>query len=151
MTPKTTFQIIIDSREQTPLPFSRYATMPGTLYTGDYSIVGMESIFSIERKSVDDLTSCVTGTNRERFERELHRLRGYWFKRLLVIGTQSDITEHKYTSRVAPNAVLATLHAFEIRYDCPVVFAETSAQGAAQVERWAFWFHRKQVKMVGAS
>jgi hypothetical protein len=31
------------------------------------------------------------GDNRERFERELHRLRGYRFKRLLVVGSEAEI------------------------------------------------------------
>ena len=83
--------IVVDSREQTPLVFTRLQAIPGTLYAGDYSVCGLEASFAVERKSIDDLANCCMGANRERFERELHRLRGYRFKRLLVVGTREDI------------------------------------------------------------
>src|SRR4051794_16412534 len=83
--------IVRDTREQLPLAFTRLQCEPGTLTTGDYSFRGGENIFSVERKSIADLVGCCTGENRERFERELHRLRGYRFKRLLIIGTQAEI------------------------------------------------------------
>jgi hypothetical protein len=47
-------------------------------------VAGLQDLFSIERKTVSDLVGCCMGENRERFERELHRLRGYWFK--TVVG-----------------------------------------------------------------
>jgi ERCC4-type nuclease len=50
--------IIVDSREQTPLVFSRLESRPGTLLTGDYSVAGLEELISIERKSVPDLAAC---------------------------------------------------------------------------------------------
>lgn len=73
--------------------------------------------------------------NRERFARELHRLRGYRFKRLLIIGTREDIAAGRYHSKIAPKAVLATLGAFEIRFDLPVVYAETPETAASLIER----------------
>src|SRR5260221_12610953 len=112
--------IKVDSREQTPLPFSRLQAVRGTLTTGDYSVVGLESLFAVERKSVSDLAGCC-GQDRERFERELHRLRGFRFKRLLIVGTEDDLLAGRYRSAIQPQAVLATLGAFEARYDLPVV------------------------------
>jgi hypothetical protein len=47
------------------------------------------------------------GENRERFERELHRLRGYRFKRLFVVGSEAAILAGQYHSNIKPNAVLA--------------------------------------------
>jgi hypothetical protein len=35
------------------------------------------------------------GENRERFERGLHRLRGYKFKRLLMVGSEAEILAGK--------------------------------------------------------
>jgi DNA excision repair protein ERCC-4 len=138
--------IVIDSREQEPLVFTRLTAIPGTLYAGDYSIRGLEPSFAVERKSIDDLANCCMGTNRDRFERELCRLRGYRFKRLLVIGTREDIAAGHYHSRIAPKSVLATLGAFEIRYDLPVVYAETPQAGARQVESWAWYYAREVVQ-----
>jgi len=48
------------------------------------------------------------GQNRERFERELHRIRGYRFKRLLVVGSEAEILAGHYHSNIKPSAVLAT-------------------------------------------
>src|SRR5690242_7321038 len=66
--------IVVDNREQEPLRFERLETVSGTLYSGDYSIRGLEASFAIERKSIDDLANCCLAAQRERFEHELHRL-----------------------------------------------------------------------------
>jgi DNA excision repair protein ERCC-4 len=138
--------IVQDSREQTPLVFTRLQSVTGTLYAGDYSIRGLESSFAVERKSIDDFANCCLGANRERFERELHRLRGYRFKRLLVIGTHDDIAAGRYHSKIAPKAVLATLGAFEARYSIPVVHVPTPEAGALEIERWSWYFAREVVE-----
>jgi hypothetical protein len=57
-------------------------------------------------KSIDDLSSCCLAGNRDRFEHKLQRLRGYRFKRLLVVGTREDIAAGRYHSRISPKAVL---------------------------------------------
>lgn len=134
--------ILVDTREQTPLLFNRLPSVRGTLTTGDYSIVGGEDLFAVERKSIPDLVVSVTG-ERERFERELHRLRGYRFKRLLVVGTHGEVEGHRYRSNASPKSVLASLSAFEVRYDLPVVWSATPEDAAVVVENWAWWFARE--------
>jgi DNA excision repair protein ERCC-4 len=140
--------IVIDTREQEPLVFERLISLRGTLTTGDYSVAFLEDVFSIERKTVSDLVGCCMGENRERFERELHRLRGYRFKRLLVVGSEAEILAGQYHSNIKPNAVMASVCAFEVRYDLPVVFVPTAQAGARLVERWAFYFARETVAAV---
>jgi DNA excision repair protein ERCC-4 len=135
--------IVVDSREQDPLHFTRLQAVSGTLYSGDYSAAGVEDSFAIERKSVDDLVNCCLAGQRERFEHELHRLRGYRFKRLLLVGSREDIAAGRYHSRINSKSVLATLGAFEVRYDLPVVFVATPQEAAASIERWAFWYSRE--------
>src|SRR5258708_348192 len=76
--------IVVDTREQNPLTFERLESRAGTLQTGDYSVAGLEELFAVERKTVPDLVSCCMRSNRERFERELHRLRGFKFKPLVI-------------------------------------------------------------------
>ncbi|PYK18088.1 MAG: hypothetical protein DME55_07665 [Verrucomicrobia bacterium] len=142
--------IVADPREQNPLRFERLQVVPGTLYSGDYSIRGLEDSFSIEKKSIEDLANCCLAGNRERFEHELHRLRGYRFKRLLVIGTREEIAAGHYHSRISPKAVLATLGAFEVRFDLPIIFVETPEAGAREIERWAWWFAREVVQNANA-
>jgi DNA excision repair protein ERCC-4 len=142
--------IVVDIREQTPLPFSRLKTQPGKLVSGDYSVVGLEELFAVERKTVADLVGCCMGASRERFERELHRLRGFRFKRLLIVGARAEVETQRYRSRISPKAVLATLSAFEVRYDLPVVFSPTPESAAIEVERWAFYFVREMLQTVNA-
>jgi DNA excision repair protein ERCC-4 len=140
--------IVIDTREQDPLAFGRLQSIRGTLMTGDYSVCGLEHLFAVERKSIADLVGCCMGENRERFERELHRLRGFRFKRLLIVGTEDEILKGDYRSNIKPQAVMATLRAFEIRYDTPVVFCDTAEAAAQRIESWAFWFSRETVEAV---
>ena len=102
----------------------------------------------MERKSIADLVACCAGSNRERFEHELHRLRGMRFKRLLIIGQRVEIEQKHYRSAIAPASVLGSLNAFECRYDCPVVWADTPEEGAALVERWAWYFAREAVMQI---
>jgi DNA excision repair protein ERCC-4 len=138
--------IAVDTREQNPLKFSRLQAVSFALFTGDYSIRGLEHSFAVERKSIDDLANCCLASQRERFEHELLRLRGYRFKRLLVIGTREDIAAGRYHSRIAPKAVLATLGAFEVRYELPVVMVDTPEAAAKLIERWAWFFAREVVE-----
>lgn len=81
---------IIDTREQRPLDLSPLQTTVSSLPTGDYSIVGLEQVVAIERKSRDDLVACV-GRERDRFEREVQRLIAYPVRALLVEATWQDV------------------------------------------------------------
>lgn len=131
--------IVVDTREQDPLPIRRLATLRAGLTSGDYSIAGAEHLFAVERKSITDLIACC-GPERERFERELHRPRGFRFARLLVIGAESDVATGGFRSRMSPRAVLASVRAFEARYNLPVVWQPDPDEAGRQIERWAAWF-----------
>jgi hypothetical protein len=66
------FTIIVDTREQMPWEFGFHTTSKKKLDTGDYSIQGMESIFTIERKmSVSEIANNIT---ENRFKDVLNRL-----------------------------------------------------------------------------
>ena len=136
--------VLIDTREQTPLAFQNLKSELSTLATGDYSIKGFEPDFCIERKSIADLVQSVT-FERDRFERELVRMRGYEFRRLLVIGTLADIEAHRYRSLANPKAVIASLTAFEIRYQLPVTWCLNPTAAALQIERWAVYYLRERL------
>ena len=121
--------MVTDSREQDPLTFRTFPSVTGTLVSGDYSFRGGEELFAVERKSIADLVASVTG-ERERFERELHRLRGFRFARLLVVGAQAEVEQHRYRSATTPKSVLHSLAAFEARYSIPVVWSPTPEEAA---------------------
>lgn len=137
--------IVIDTREQEPLAFLNLPSRTGGLFTGDYSVAGLEGVFSVERKSIPDLVACSTA-ERDRFERELHRLRGYRFKRLLIVGSEADVLAGNYRSRANPRSILGSVHAFEVRYDVPVLWIADPEAAALQVERWAYYFASEWVK-----
>jgi ERCC4-type nuclease len=127
--------VIIDTREQVPLPITAYLIIRATLTTGDYSFRGGERLPSIERKSVADLGKAF---ERARFTRELERLRGFPFARLLVIGTVDQIELGMYRSTASPKAILHSLWSIEAKF-VPVVFAASPQAGAELVERWCYW------------
>ena len=52
-------------------------------------------------------------------------MRGFRFKRLLVVGTEEEIRAGCYPSAIKPLSVLATIWAFEARYDLPTIFQPT--------------------------
>jgi len=61
MKPLDPFTIIVDTREQMPWEFGFHTTSKTKLDTGDYSIEGFESIFTIERKrSVSEIANNIT-------------------------------------------------------------------------------------------
>jgi DNA excision repair protein ERCC-4 len=138
--------LIADSREQCPLTFTRLPCVRDTLRIADYSIAGLTDQVGFERKSLIDLCSSVAGSNRERFERELQVLRGYRLKRLIVIGSREEIASGRYYSKINPAAVLASLDAFSVRYELPVIHVPTPEAAAYQIEEAAYWFAREVIK-----
>lgn len=128
--------IVVDTREQAPLDFSRWPDVTvetATLRAGDYSLKGLERQFGVERKSIPDLVSSIT-TGRERLERELDVLKGFAVAAIVVEGTMEDVAHHRYRSKTAPESVLQTLAAWQVRYGVPTIWAGSPA-GAAYMVR----------------
>ncbi len=143
---KVPFTLIIDTREQTPLYFSAgVPTVRKGLHTGDYSIVGFEDEFTIERKSADDLVNTLIH-DRERFGKEMKRMQSFQFRRVVCTSSLETIRQGFYHSRANPNAVLALVQTFEIEYNVPFVFASSPDEAARYVEGWARYYVRFQMK-----
>jgi ERCC4-type nuclease len=93
----TPMHIIIDSREQTPWSWDPHLvrTSIAGLDAGDYALAtdctavsGRETMlcaFSVERKSLDDFIGTI-GSGWERFKNELHRMREYPARVVIVEG-----------------------------------------------------------------
>jgi ERCC4-type nuclease len=132
---------IIDSREQRPLtlqinPKLVLKTETATLGTGDYSVKGLEDIIAIERKSLDDLMGCI-GTGRERFEREMLRMRGFEVRGIVVESTWEQIESGNYRSRVKPNAALGSLMGW-IAMGIPITMAGNHQRAGVWVARMLY-------------
>src|SRR3990170_7417978 len=99
---------VVDTREQSPLDLSPLRATGKTLVAGDYSILGLESIVSVERKSLMDLVAC-TGAERGRFAREVRRLLGYPVRALVVEATWQQVEAGRWRARTKPRAVIGSL------------------------------------------
>lgn len=117
--------VIADTREQKPFSFEKYKVQVqrATLPAGDYSIMGFEDRVAIERKELGDLIACLMGSNRERFERELAKAKGYDVFAVVVEASLQDIAEGKYRSEMKPHAALQSVTALMVRHRVPFVFA----------------------------
>ena len=141
--------VLVDTREREPLPL--YANHPNwiasersvALKTGDYTVVGMESLLCLERKSLPDLVAC-TVTYRRRFLGVCSRLARFKWKAILVEATLEDVKggfeAFEIPSDVHPNAVCGMLDAIEAKFGIPVIYS--SAVRDLATERAASWLSK---------
>lgn len=115
------FQIIIDTREQTPYHFQN--AIQGTLKTGDYSIVGFENLIAIERKTLGDAYSTFT-FGHERFKKELERSKELLVFEIVVEASPFDFV-HPFESRhnfTHPNSLIGMVKKWRREYNVNWVF-----------------------------
>lgn len=138
--PKLPLQIIRDTREQNGFEFAGFpcTVTAGTLATADYSLAGFtDHGIGIERKSLQDLIHCL-GPDRERFTRELQRLRGFDAACIIVEQPQSVLRLGHFRSRMDAGAAWQSCIALSMRYRIPFWFCDSRADA----ERVAFDFLR---------
>jgi len=129
--------IVTDTREQQPLQFSdQCKVITGTLTTADYSLRGLETLVAVERKSLSDFLGCLAGEGRQRFKRELHRLKSYRYKLLVVETDLQTILDGNYRSKIHVNAVIGSMMSFTSRYGLPVILAGCHDNAAVIVESY---------------
>lgn len=118
-------RVVIDTREQCPFPFEGYdvQVVQGALQAGDYSLAGLESLVAVERKSLPDLVACL-GRERDRFERELDRLRGFESAAVVVESPMETLARGEYRSALNPKAAYESVVAFMCRYRLTFYFAQ---------------------------
>jgi ERCC4-type nuclease len=146
-----TFSVIVDTREQdTPKAADRYRAFGvpyerATLYYGDYcaQVVlpdgdklhdtsrTIRAACAVERKmSLDELAMCFT-RERSRFKREFERAAECGAKVYLLVenATWEGIIGHRYRSRFRPEAFIASLTAWMVRYNMTPVFCKADSSG----------------------
>lgn len=115
--------IISDTREQYPYIFPNYvAVKRDTLNTGDYSVVGMESIITVERKSKTDLFGSL-GKGRARFKREFQRLSEIPKAYLMVESSLENLSKRPSYSRMNPVSVIRSLISWSEKYNVHIIYA----------------------------
>jgi ERCC4-type nuclease len=146
---KPRFQRVIDTREQLAWEFGALlrtdifedgGTVREGLAEGDYAarltLEDGESVLlphRVERKSHVDLCG-VIGFGRERFERELDRLRPYRAD-LIIEASLDDILRGHERSQISGRAVAASLASFSIDYGVFVWFCESRRRAAGWCAR----------------
>lgn len=141
--------IVVDSREQLPYSFAGLsdpldrpiAVTRAALPAGDYSLLGHETQFSVERKSLADAYATFAA-DRDRFTRELEKLRTFEFAAILVESTWSGMLRRPpHVTRVEPATVINSLLSWSIEYGVHVFAADDRTIGRALVFRLAqrFW------------
>lgn len=121
--------LVIDNREQNPWTFEDVVVgfgnqkkrlaiekVPGTLKSGDYSILGMEDLVAIERKSKEDLFSTIGG-GRDRFVRELGRLNQMKWAAVIIECEWFDaIKNPPERSKMSISAIDGSINAWTQRF-----------------------------------
>ena len=142
------FTIAIDTREQQPydIPGAEVRTLP----TGDYSIVGFESLVAIERKSKADAYSSL-GQGRARFRREFERLSKLDYAAVVIEDTLPGFLHRPSYSKMNPRSAIGSLLAWSVRYRVPIYFAgdRVHAQALTHKLLQMYWKYRTEVRDAG--
>ena len=137
MTPLRMESVIVqvDSREQEPFNLSPLKTETATLQTGDYRLLAAPDAVVVERKTISDLLGCI-GHGRERFEKELGRLRAYPARVVVVEGSWHELISNE-RSKLTPESITGTIAAWTARY-CPFHFAGSRELAQNFAKRFLF-------------
>lgn len=139
--------VVIDTREQAPFTFAAMSnwiggTVSRKLDVGDYSIVGMERLLRLERKSLTDLITTLMQC-RKRFFKECESLAKFRHAALLIEATYEDVKSFYHEdlcTSAHPNAVSGSLDAVEARFGIPVIY--TSQHRPLAEEKAASWLSK---------
>ena len=148
---KIPLRIIIDTREQSPFAFTGYPVevAVAALEAGDYSVAGFERRVAVERKELGDLVGCLSG-ERERFQRELARLRGYDCAAVVVEASSDDLRRGLYRSKLDAGAAWQSVLAFIMRYRIPFVWCRDRADAEAATFDLLRHYARDRVRELAA-
>lgn len=141
-----TMVLLVDTREQPTRRLKDRLEIAGLPYerrkldVGDYSCkctlpnekeLDLSSRAVIERKmNLDELCLCF-GKERERFEREFERARETGTKVYLLVegGNWEKAYNGKYRSLLTPQALVASIDAFRVRYGMQLDFCKPETTG----------------------
>ena len=158
MTKKVKPTLLIDSRERTPWCFDGDEDFAAIEHTkvdaGDYTLKGLETIISIERKaSADELLNNFF-ENKERIYAEFERMKDYKFKYIIVEQDLETLVNPKsyYINRskrrrhnphMPPAVVLSNLIDLMVLHNVHVIFAGSKASSIAKkILLRVYYLHR---------
>lgn len=131
--------VVVDTREKKPYEFPGVDNITEReLNVGDYSRIGYEDVFSVERKTLDDLARSL-GTDRDRFEDEIRRAQSLEEFAVVIEATKDSVYKYRnssecpnYYSNIHPNSIVGTVEKWPDKYDTLSFIWSRSRQSAAQ-------------------
>src|SRR2546428_7549142 len=137
-TPRPT--VIVDTREQHPFSFARFqgwfaGIERQPLRLGDYSVVGLEEICTVERKDLSDLVRSFT-VERCGFVERLRRMSRYPQRLLVITAALSQVKSPYPFSAVNPNVVIQSLMATFVGLACPSFAPRATSWGKNWLPRF---------------
>ena len=128
----------MDTREQLPYEWNGVECKRVTLDAGDYSIVGMESLIAVERKSLDDYWGCM---GKRRFRDCLRRLAAVTHSCVVVEADSGIVLDDAYlhktadrggiyrVSRITGRIAMSITREHLARFKVPIWFAGDRERG----------------------
>lgn len=139
---------IVDTREQAAWDLSPMQIVSKGLDVGDYSIVGLESVIAIERKSLPDFVMCC-GSERERFQRELDRLRGWPVHAVIIEASWGELEMGQWRSKLTSAQVMSSFASW-IAQGHTLILAGSVANAAAVCRGVLFYAARYRMREAAA-
>lgn len=117
--------ILYSSAEQLPYTFdvTTWDMKRVKLDTGDYMLEGNNDI-CIERKSLDDYVRSIS-TDKERFFREVERLKEFKIRYIIVEGNLTHILEGKHSSNLSSTDIVDKTFSISIDHGVEVKLFES--------------------------
>ena len=110
------FVLLQDTREARPL-FTRIpkglTVMSKCLKYGDYSILGFEDKFCVERKASDIYSYC--GVERDKTVKKMNEFKKMDFVGLSIEGKESELYQYQQFSKLHPESLRGALISFQVR------------------------------------
>jgi ERCC4-type nuclease len=136
---------IVDTREQNPFSFSRFrgwfqGVKHKALKVGDYSVVGLEDVCTVERKDLPDLIHSFT-TDRAVFVKRLRAMSRYPHRLLVVTAALSEVKSPYGGTSISPNRITQSLIATLAGLRVPFLCVETHELGAELVASYLYQVH----------
>lgn len=149
------YEVLRDTREQTGWWFEEddqcFGTTQTTLPTGDYTLKGLETVLSVERKGC--IAEFAANINEKRFDAELDRLDEFDHAFLLLdfnpedlerfpVGSNIPLAKQKYI-KVSPNYIRSKIVDYSLRHNTQILV--TGGHGrkyAKDIFRkvWAYYY-----------
>lgn len=136
--------VVVDTREQTPL----FVKMPkgmvvtrDTLKHGDYSILGFEDRFTIERKGMSDFLGYVSHERKKTVEK-MKVFKGMDFAALVVEVDEDELYFGSVHSLVGAEVIRQALVSFQVRYGVHVYVTDDREKIERVVLDWMIKYYK---------